>query len=140
MTNPESGPEGAPSARPNASGKARAFFALGMGGLVLLVWAGLIASSFAGMSESANRQIADVLFGVVAVCTLASLLASVRSGIVTAVAAVAYAVSWWNIGWSLTYAIADIAYYALIATFFIAPPVAGVSGILAGRSRLAQEG
>ena len=120
------------------SGKPRAAFAFVTAALVFVGWVVLIASSFLASSESSHRFLADVLLGLVTVCALAALVASVRAGIAAAVAAVAYAVAWWYIGWSLTYSIADVAYYALVAAFFLAPPVVAAFGIVAGRSRLSR--
>lgn len=106
-----------------------------LGGLVLLFWVGLIVGSFAAIGEEGGRLLSDILLGVTVLGAVAAVLCSVPIGVVAAIAAAAFASAWLYIGWSLTYAIADVLYYAVIAAFYLAPPVVGLAAILASRSR-----
>jgi len=109
--------------------------AMVLGGLVLLTWIGLLAGSWAGISEEATRLLTDVLLGVTVLAALAALLCSVAAGVVAVIGAAVFAAAWYYIGWSLSYAIEDALYYGLVAGFYLAPIVVGLAAILASRSR-----
>lgn len=113
----------------------RTAVALILGGLVLLMWIGLIAASWAGVDEHAARLLSDVLMGTTVLAALAAVFCSVPAGIVALVAAAGFVAAWYYIGWMLSYAIPDVLYYGLIAGFYLAPPVVGICAILASRSR-----
>lgn len=130
--------EGAPTPAPRSLfSDTRAAASLVLGAVVLLLWVGLIVGSFAGLGEDGCRLLSDVLLGAMVATAVVTLLTRLSYGIVATVAAVLFAGAWWYIGWSLTYAIADVLYYGMIAGFYLTPPVVGLAAILASRARSA---